>query len=95
MKYDTDGFSHILFIRVYNNDYAVNFIRFVSNIINKTGAAFILSSTKDGQLYFSPSHLLTTAVATALPITLVAERPMSRSQSIASINARPSCGILK
>ena len=39
-----------------------------------------------------PSHLVITLVATALPTTLVAVRPMSRNWSIASTSAMPSTG---
>ena len=42
----------------------------------------------------SPSHFATTADATALPTTLVAERPMSRKWSTARISSSPASGIL-
>ena len=41
----------------------------------------------------SPSHLATTALATALPTTLVAERPMSRKWSTARISSSPASGM--
>src|SRR4028118_2376789 len=42
----------------------------------------------------SPSHLATTTLATALPTTLVAERPMSRKWSTARISSKPASGML-
>src|SRR3954471_4028687 len=44
--------------------------------------------------YNSPSHLLTTLVASALPSTLVAVRNISQKWSIGNIKAIPSAGIL-
>ena len=43
----------------------------------------------------SPSHLATAAVASVLPITLVAERPMSRNWSMPMIRSRPASGMSK
>ena len=41
----------------------------------------------------SPSHLATTAVATELPTTLVADRAMSRKWSTPRISSRPASGM--
>ena len=41
-----------------------------------------------------PSHLATATVATLLPSTFVAERPMSRNWSIPMISSSPASGML-
>src|SRR5262249_31546305 len=43
----------------------------------------------------SPSHFAIAAVARVLPITLVAERPISRNWSMPMISSNPASGMLK
>ena len=50
----------------------------------------VLGSAAGSSIWFS--HLATTALATELPTTLVAERPMSRRWSTARIRAMPASG---
>src|SRR4051812_7967040 len=52
------------------------------------------SAKSSAALCSSPSHLLTAAVASELPSTLVAERPMSRNWSMPMISSRPASGML-
>ncbi len=53
------------------------------------------ASASTSLIGLSLSHLAMTAVATALPMTLVALRPMSRKWSTARISSRPASGMLK
>ena len=52
---------------------------------------FVVPPRNDSKFYFS--HLSTIADATALPTTLVAERPMSSNWSTANNKSKPSVGI--
>src|SRR6185369_3334578 len=63
----------------------------LSDIPNRTYAA--AGSRAGTSIWFS--HLATTAAATELPTTLVAERPMSSRWSTARISRRPASGRLK
>src|SRR5262249_10223830 len=70
--------------------------REVSRGPHDTAAGF---ACRDGSGSFkvtsSPSHFATTAVASELPITLVAERPMSRNWSMPIMSSSPASGMLK